>query len=228
MFRKQAPIVIILSICSGASAWATTYTSDTTLSDFTTGVTFATFSNRGALSGDLPGATPTVTTIDNGNRVYGNGDAPPVLVDLGTPSGNIRVFPNIDHLGSAYDGYQYTIAGSNDGVNYTPLFDALTVNGAGEPFTLGNFTGTAPTTVNNIILGVGGGEGVTGYIADFSFANAYRYYSFGASTVAIQSGNADQELSAVGTVAPEPASTTLMCVGCAILGLMARRRFGVR
>jgi hypothetical protein len=214
---------IVLSVCSGGAVRGTTYTSDTTLSDFTTGVTFGNFTNRGALSGDLPGSTSSVATINAGNRVYGNGSSPPVLVDFSAPTSNIRVFANIDHFGSAYDGYQYAIERSNDGVSYTPLFDALTVDGAGEPFTLATFTGTAPTNVNNVLIGAGGGEGITGYIAAFSFTSAYQFYSFGASTVAILSGNADQELSVVVSFVPEPASCALMRAGLGVLGITAHR-----
>src|SRR5262249_715283 len=86
----------------------------------------------------------------------------------------------------------------NNGTTWTPLFDALTVNGSGEPFTLGNFSGTAPQTVNNVLTPGAGLNGTVGYEASFLFANAYQFYAFGASTEAFNSGNADQELSAVG------------------------------
>ncbi len=43
-----------------------------------------------------------------------------------------------------YDGYQYTMCGSNNGTAWTPLFDAFTVTSSGEPFTLATFTGTPP------------------------------------------------------------------------------------
>jgi hypothetical protein len=203
-------------------AGAITYTSDTNLSDFTTGVTFGNFTNRGALSGDLPGSLPTEATINAGNRVYGNDQSPPVLVDFPAPTANIRVFPNIDHFGANYDGYQYTIEGSNDGIVYTPLFNAITVAGAGEPFTLETYSGTGPTSVNNILIGTGGGEGITGYIADFSFANAYRYFSFGASIMAINSGNADQELSAVASFVPEPTTGLMLLMGVGVLSIAVR------
>jgi hypothetical protein len=218
--RRRCTAAVVIVLCAGFEACATTYTNDTTLSDFTNGVTFATFTNRAALSGDLPGDTPTVATINVGNRVYGNDNSPPILVSFGSPTANLRVFANIDHFGSAYDGYQYTIAGSNDGATYSPLFDALTVNGAGEPFTLGSFAGTAPTNVNNVLIGSGGGEGITGYIADFTFGTAYQFYSFRASTVAIQSGNSDQELSAVGSFGiPEPGTCSLALIGLCLVSL---------
>ncbi len=114
----------------------------------------------------------------------------------------IVVFPNIDHFGSPYDGYQYQIYGSNnygsEFPTWTPLFDATSVNGAGEPFTLGTFTGTAPSSVNNVLTPGAGPGGTVGYIAQFQFGTAYKYYAFGASTVAFAQTNPDQELSAVG------------------------------
>jgi hypothetical protein len=152
--------------------------------------------------------------------------SPPILVAFLQPTASIRVFANIDHFGKPYDGYQYTILGSNDGKSYTTLFNALTVTGSGEPFTLGAYTGTAPLNVNNVLIGSGGGEGRTGYIADFTFSSAYQYYEFGASTVAIGMGNQDQELSAVGNLAPvpEPETYALMMAGLGVVGFVARRR----
>jgi hypothetical protein len=147
---------------------------------------------------------------------------------------SIRVFPNIDHFGSAFDGYQYTIEGSNNGTTWTPLFDAFTVIGAGEPFTLGTFTGTPPSVVNNVLTPGAGPGGTVGNEADFSFGTAYTGYAFGASTEAINSGNADQELSGVGalSVAPVPAPLigagipSALAVGGVLLSatLVGRRR----
>jgi hypothetical protein len=88
-----------------------------------------------------------------------------ILATFSSPTAAIRVFPNIDHFGSQYDGFQYTIEGSNDGTTWTPLFDALTVSGAVEPFTSGSFTGTAPTNVNNVLTPGAGPGGTVGYIA---------------------------------------------------------------
>ena len=74
------------------------------------------------------------------------------------------------------------------------------MTGAGEPFTLGTFTGTAPLTVNNVLTPGAGPGGTVGYEASFTFGSAYSEYAFGASTFAVQSGNSDQELSAVGAL----------------------------
>jgi hypothetical protein len=105
---------------------------------------------------------------------------------------SIMVFPSIDHFGTAYDGYQYSIYGSNDGSTWTALFDAMTVTGASEPSTLGTFTGTAPSIVNNVLAGGCTGGNCVGYEAEFDFSAAYQYYAFGASTEASSGGNTDQ------------------------------------
>ena len=144
--------------------------------------------------------TPLVSNIAAGLRVIGDGNDAPINVSFPSAVSKIRVFPNIDHVGASYDGYQYTISGSNDNLNFTPLFDATSVTGSGEPFTLGTFTGTAPFTVNNVLTAGAGPAGTVGYEADFSFSQAYQYYRFGASTQAVTSGNADQELTAVGAL----------------------------
>ncbi len=225
--EKNLVLAAILAFGFSVSAAQanTTYTADQTLSDFTSGVSeYATFVSAGTnwTNEVSMGTAPTAATIAAGNRVVGDGNTHPIVVSFSSAVSNIRVFANMDHLGSSYDGYQYTISGSNDGNNYTQLFDAKTVNGSGEPFTLGDFTGTAPTKVNNISTGAFK-NGQTGYIADFSFSTAYKYYEFGSSTVAIASGNADQELSAVAAV-PEPETYGMMLMGLGLMGFVARCR----
>ena len=105
-------------------------------------------------------------------------------------------------------------------------------NGAVEPFTLGTFTGTAPTNVNSVLTPGAGPGGTVGYITDFSFGTAYLYYAFGASTVAFAQGNTDQELSAVGDFGPQgeigqtplPAALPLFASGLGAMGLLGWRR----
>ena len=229
---KLTSAVAIAGAVLSQAALATNYTQDTNIADFTSGISnYATFSNFSA--GDVGSPfTPTAGELaTTGFRVYDGGalsglDAGNnwILATFAAPVSAIRVFPNIDHFGSQYDGYQYQIAGSNDLKTWTALFDATSVSGASEPFTLGSFTGTAPTSVNNVITG-GGTSGSVGYQADFSFSGAYKYYAFGASTVAFAQGNADQELSAVGAFAvPEPETYALMLAGQAAVSVMVRRR----
>jgi hypothetical protein len=196
---------------------------------------YATFGNFFAGDVGLP-FTPTWSELAaDGFRVFSGGSitglSPSnnwILASFSSAVSLIRVFPNIDHFGSAFDGYQYQIAGSNDGTTWTPLFDALTVTGSGEPFKLGTFTGTAPTVVNNVLTPGAGPGGTVGYEADFSFGQSYKFFAFGASTVAFNSGNADQELSAVGsllsTAVPEPATWLLPATALAgLLGYEGRR-----
>jgi hypothetical protein len=221
-----------LLLVTGA-AQATTYTSDTTLSHFFVS-NYATLSNFSG--GDLSSpTTPTNTTLTQGLRVFAGGSLPGlsssnnwILATFSSPVASIRVFPNIDHFGAQYDGFQYTIFGSNNGTTWTPLFDAITVVGATEPFTLGTFTGTAPFTVNNVLTPGAGPGGTVGYIADFTFGSAFLDYAFGASTVAIDQFNADQEFSAVGALGPSavplPAALPLFATGLAGLGLLGWRR----
>jgi hypothetical protein len=178
-FLATLPIALGLLLAIAPVSHATTiYTQDHNLNDFTSGMNYGTFiaAPFGDLGGTVP-YTPTTANVDAGLRVYGTDGSQPVIVQFNSATSFIRVFANIDHPGSAYDGFQYSIFGSNDGVTYTSLFDATTVIGSGEPFTLGTFTGTAPTTVNNYIqtcppdLGCGP-AGSVGYIADFNFASA--------------------------------------------------------
>jgi hypothetical protein len=233
MIRKCLSLlsgVALLAIAAGeAHATLTVYTSDPNIGDLTAGVTsYATFSNF--FGGDVSSPfTPTSSELANdGFRVFAGGSITGlpagnnwILATFADPTALIRVFPNIDHFGFAYDGYQYTIQGSNNGTTWTPLFDVLTVNGAGEPFTLGTTTGTAPVRVNNVLTPGAGPNGTVGYEADFQFNQAYKYYAFGASTEAFNAGNADQELSAVGSVVPEPA--TWLLPATALVGLLGYR-----
>lgn len=211
------------------AALATTYTEDLNLADFTAGVTnYATFSNFFAGDVGSPFTPSSAELASNGFRVYAGGSLTGldpgnnwILATFSSPVDAIRVFPSIDHFGSQYDGYQYTIFGSNDGSTWTALFDATSVVGATEPFTLGSFAGTAPTTVNNVVTGAGG----VGYQADFSFSSSYQFYAFGASTVAFAQGNSDQELSAVAAAPiPEPETYALMLAGLACISVLMRRR----
>jgi hypothetical protein len=176
---------------------ATIYTSDSNLADLTNGwSTFATFVSGYYADAPLP-YTPTSTSLASGYRVVGNSSAPFVVAKFTAPVSTIRIFPSIDHLGASYDGYQYSIYGSNDGINYTELFDAISVLGSGEPFTLGVYVGTAPSRVNNVLTPGAGPGGTVGYVADFTFGQAYKFYAFGSSTATKLSGNLDQELSAI-------------------------------
>jgi hypothetical protein len=238
MIRKCLSVVflsgVLLAVTGLAHAGGTTYTQDPNIADLTAGITsYATFSNFS--SGDVTSPfNPTSLEIANdGFRVYGGGSITGlstannwILASFSSAVSEIRVFPNIDHFGSAYDGYQYTIAGSNDGTTRTPLFDALTVSGAGEPFTLDNTSGTAPFRVNNVLTPGAGPGGTVGYEADFSFGQSYKFYAFGASTIAFNAGNPDQELSGVASL-PEPSTWLLFAVG--LTGSLAfRQRMGTR
>jgi hypothetical protein len=228
---KHARLALLTGISAlviANTAQATIYTSDANLSDFFV-PNYATLSNFSGGDTSSP-YTPTNATLASGIRVFAGGSVTGlspannwILATFVSPVSSIVVFPNIDHFGSAFDGYQYTIEGSNNGTTWTPLFDAITVNGAGEPFTLGSFIGTAPTRVNNVLTPGAGPNGTVGYIADFDFGTAYKVYAFGASSEAFTSGNIDQELSAVGAV-PELSTWGMMILGFLGLGFLAYRR----
>jgi hypothetical protein len=230
--KLTTALVTVALAFVASSAHATTYT-NLTINELTAGITnYATFSNYTA--GDAatlpPPFTPSSTElINDGWRVYSGetvtgisgGDL--ILATFNNPVSSIRVFSSIDHTGSPFDGYQYSIFGSN-GNGWTSLFDAISVTGAAEPFTLNTYTGTAPTTVNNVVTGACGPQGgCVGYQADFSFTNAYQQYAFGPSTVAIAQGNSDQELSAVAQI-PEPETYAMLLVGLGLIGFTARRK----
>jgi PEP-CTERM motif len=238
--------ILALATGSAVPAYATTYTADSNIVDFTNLVTsYATISNFNfspCCSTDVTSPfTPTSTELLNqGYRMYAGGPLPGLssangqnwmLATFASPVQNILVFPNIDHFGASYDGFQYTIQGSNDGTTWTPLFDALTVNGASEPFTLGTYTGTAPFQVNNVLTPGAGPGGTVGYEAFFHFDTTYTYYAFGSSSFALPTNN-DQELSAVAAIGgpvgvggvPEPSTWAMMILGFAGIGFMAYRR----
>jgi hypothetical protein len=247
--RHTAAALLIVSAALGVSAAnaATVYTSDTNLADFSTWGVIGTFTdyyayyNPGNPSapgayGDVPPPqyTPTLANINDGLRVIGNGTAPPVTVAFSQAYSSIEVLPNIDHYGSSYDGFQYSISGCNgadclsssgayvSSSDWKPLFDTTSVVGAGEPFTLGTFTGTAPYSVNNVLTpGSDGAGDSVGYEAFFNFDTAYQYYAFGTSSFATT--NTEQEFTAVeGTAVPEPATWAMFLVGFGAVGFMMR------
>jgi hypothetical protein len=235
---KAKSTLAVVAFCSAAAQLgslaqaATIYTSDPNLSHFTGGISeFATLSNYHDGDVSLGGYTPTVATLDAGLRVFSwDFDSTPVaglnqsgnwiIATFSKPQASIRVFPNIDHFDAAYDGYQYQIEGSNDGTTWTPLFDVTGVAGAGQPFTISGFTGTAPTRVNNVLTPGAGPAGTVGYIADFTFGSSYKQYAFGTSTFAGPL-NSEQELSAIAAI-PEPATWAMMLLGLGGLGAAMR------
>jgi hypothetical protein len=211
------------------------YTSDPNLADLTAGLTnFATFLSSVSSDFALP-FTPTAASLATGLRVGGFGAVPTIITQFAAPVSSIRVFSSIDHFGDGWDYFQYSISGSNDGVAYDPLFDATSVVGSAPPFTLGTFTGTGPFQVNNVLTPGAAALYTVGYEADFKFAKAYRWYSFGASTAALAGGNQDEEISAVASLDPTPVPTTFgstpepstfvgALIGGCLIGLIAFRQ----
>ena len=228
--RLISAAALLTALGFGTAASATTYTSDSNLAHFVKGQ-FATFSdfNNGDVSAPF---TPTAAgLLANGYRVWGGtlsadgltGHDNYILATFGSATANIEVIANIDHYGTAYDGYQYAVFGSNDGTHFTQLYDTLTVAGSGEPYTIGSYTGIAPYLVNNVLTpSVNNPQGTPGYEAFFNFGTAYKYYAFGASTEAMMAGNADQEFSGVLST-PEPSTWAMMGLGFAALGFAGHR-----
>lgn len=230
MLPRYLSVMAVVLLVAAGSAHGTTYTSDPNVNDFTRRVKlYGTFIQDSDGDVAVP-FTPTAATVSAGLRVVGDGAITPIIVQFPQPVSDILVFPSIDHFGDAYDGFQYSIAGSNDGMTWTPLFDALSVNGASEPFTLGSFTGTPPLTVNNVLTPGAGAGGTVGYEAEFHFGQAYRYFSFASSTVANDAGNPDEELSAVGALPLAPAPTLssvalmVLTAGLCLLGAYRIKR----
>jgi hypothetical protein len=220
---------------SAVTASATVYTSDNNLADFT-GSNYATFSDFTAGDVSSPFTPTTAGLLAVGNRVYsgtltGTNLAPSnnyILASFSSAVSRIEIIPNIDHFGSQYDGYQYTIFGSNDGSTWNFLYDTISVAGVGEPFTIGTSSGTAPYLVNNVLTpSAFNPSGTPGYEAffDFSGTGAFRYYALGASTVAFAQGNSDQEFSAVlASGVPEPSTWAMLLLGFAGLGFAGYRK----
>jgi hypothetical protein len=246
MTRLQASLLTSMTCLMVAANAGTIYTSDPNLANLTSGITnYATFLNALVSDSPLP-FTPSAASLAQGLRVVGNNTSPPIVARFPAPVSQIRVFPNIDHFGTSFDGYQYSISGSNDGSSYTPLFNPLSLVGGPdpfmlglfgltptsvEPFTLATFSGTPPTRVNNVLSPGAGTDGQVGYVADFTFDHAYQYYSFTSSTPVL-SGNEDQELSAVASLTPapppahmpEPSTYVMIGIGMGFIGLRLVRR----
>ena len=193
---KNLVLILLASagVAAAGAANATVYTQDTNLADFDTGVVFGTFTN--ILTSNPAGPfTPTAATMAANERVAGGKKLPGLpttnnwmLVTFASATSGIRVFPMMHQYGYPTDGYQYAIEGSNDGKSWTSLFDVSSVLGAKPQFTIGSYTGTAPVRVDNIITG-GKKDQAVGYIADFQFNTAYKYYAFGGSKQAFLYGD---------------------------------------
>jgi hypothetical protein len=225
----------VAAVATTGAAKATTYISDPTLGDFASASTdFATLSNYADRTFGLPvgSYTTTLASLAMGGRVYDGGmlsglpGSDWILATFSSAVSSIRVFPNIDHPNSAFDVYEYSIEGSNDGMHWTPLFNADSV-GAGPQFQLTGFTGTAPTRVDAVdTAACSPGPDCVGYIADFNFGTSYKYYAFGPS---VAGGDNDQELSGVSALnvlrsagVPELASWAMLLGGLGLVGAALR------
>jgi predicted secreted protein len=205
-------VLIWLMGCGFTQSYATIYSNDPTLSDFTDTVTeYATFINGGNLFNGSNIPTSAILNAVNYPRVVVfNGT---IDVSFTSATANIVVFDNIDHLGYGWDVFQYKISGSNDGTNFTPLFDPQAVNEPNIPntnaaFTLQAWSGTAPTLLNNTLTpGLGSIVGNIGYEEYFTFSNSYQYFRFAPSSLTLANpsfpnGENEIELSAVGIAVP--------------------------
>ncbi len=141
------------------------YSQDPNLAHFTATVDIYGTFTAGVLSSGggagIPSSnpyTPTSAILQAAGyaREIGTNSGPTVNVDvdLGVAKASIIVFDNIDHVGNAWDVFQYQIFGSVDGSSYNLLFNPLTaslVPSTTDQFTLDTYTGTAPTLVNNTL-----------------------------------------------------------------------------
>ena len=173
-----------------------------------------------------------------------------IIVEFTNAVSQVLVFPSLDHLNNhsgngngsfGWDAYQYAIWGltinsSNSVVNQKLLFDPTSLFGTDDPtgltdphYTLDTWYGTGPTSVNNSLTpGSGNGNGVLGYEAyfDFGTGNAFKFFGFSASTLALGiNAEREAEISAVAQALPvsEPTAFSLVGICLAILSLSRRR-----
>jgi hypothetical protein len=230
--RQLLTATAFVAMAMAGAAKATTYINDPDLSHFASASTdFATLSNFQKATHGVPSPyATTFASLDTGDRVYEGGTLTGlpggnwILATFGSALSSIRVFPNIDHPTKGPDGYQYSIEGSNDGTHWTALFNPDTV-GAGPPFELTSFTGTAPTQVDAVETAacINAAHDCVGYIADFTFANAYKYYAFGSSVAGVPDQGELSGVSALTTGGvPEPAAWTMLLGSLGLVGAALR------